>query len=209
MAEGLRIAAAVQVRLQEIIEGRPQPVQFLSSVTALASLAGFLLFYIISLPFVKCRFMAACTAKQAISYIRDRLHPVAAIDAVRAAKLVAALDGDDFNERKQAVTELRQLGELAMPALREPSDKGRYAPILRRVLEKMESQYPTSDQVHECRVLTVLGRIGGEEARKLLTELADGAPEAILTRQAKATLENLPDAAPTAPASSAGHRSVP
>src|SRR5262249_26457891 len=64
--------------------------------------------------------------------------------------------------------------------------------VVRGILEKLEVQYPTAEQVRALYALQVLERIGNEEARRLLSELAEGAPEAILTRQAKAILGRSP-----------------
>ena len=51
--------------------------------------------------------------------------------------------------------------------------------------------YPTVEQLQALRALEVLERAGTDEARRLLSELAQGASESLLTRQARAALERL------------------
>lgn len=134
---------------------------------------------------------------QALPVLRQRLKPVPAVDSPRIARLVADLEKDDFNERKKAAAELRQLGDLALPALRQ-ANEARHGDIQRRILEKMESQYPTRDQLPALRALEALEQMGAATASPLLADLAKGAPESVLTRQAKAVLERLPKARGTA-----------
>jgi hypothetical protein len=110
--------------------------------------------------------------------------------------LAAALNSEDFNERKKAIIELRKLGELALSVLRQKATGEGYNPISQRIILKMEGQYPTSEQLQACRGVEALRQMSGDDSRRLLVDLADGATEAILTRQAKAALERR--AAPTA-----------
>jgi hypothetical protein len=137
----------------------------------------------------------AAAPEQAAPFLKERLHPVAKIDAARAAKLAAALNSEGFNERKKAIIELRKLGELALPVLRQGTARG-FNAASRRIMQKMESQYPTAEQLQACRAVDALEEMSGDDSRRLLVDLAGGAPEAILTRQAKAALERR--AAPTA-----------
>jgi hypothetical protein len=50
---------------------------------------------------------------------------------------------------------------------------------------------PSGDRLGELRAVEVLERIGTREAEHLLKKLAKGAPEARLTREAKASLQRL------------------
>src|SRR5262249_8884522 len=62
------------------------------------------------------------SSSQAASFLGDRLQPVAALPAERQRQLdrwLRDLDDDRFAVREQAVVELEQQGESAMPALRQ------------------------------------------------------------------------------------------
>jgi WD40 repeat protein len=144
----------------------------------------------------------AAVPEQSLPFLRERLQPVPLVDSQRITNLVAALDKEEYNERKRAATELHQLGELALPALREAERNSR-GEISRRILDKMERQFPTPEQIQAVRALEVLELAGTREAGKLLGELAKGAPAALLTRQAAAALERTAEAAP--PAKAANH----
>jgi hypothetical protein len=124
----------------------------------------------------------------ALPFLRERLKPVPAVDAQRITQLVADLGKNDFNERKRAAVELRKLGDLAVPALRQATEKG-FDEITRRMLETLESQYPSREQVQALHALQAVERMGTDEARRLLGELAKGASESLLTQQAQGALD--------------------
>ncbi len=56
---------------------------------------------------------------QAVSLLKERLHPAAAIDGRRIDRLLADLDSDAFSVRQQAVRELRALGDGVESAARK------------------------------------------------------------------------------------------
>ena len=64
-----------------------------------------------------------------------------------------------------------------------------------RLLDSFGGKVVSADVVRRERALEVLEHMGGAEARELLEELAKGAPEAALTREAKAALARLRPAA--------------
>ena len=59
------------------------------------------------------------------------------------------------------------------------------------LLEESKGTVLTGEWLRSERALEVLERIGDREAKRLLQELATGAPEAWLTREAQATLARL------------------
>ncbi|HTU91212.1 MAG TPA: WD40 repeat domain-containing protein, partial [Gemmataceae bacterium] len=138
----------------------------------------------------------AADPERSIAYLRQRLHPVAAVEEKRLTRLIADLDSDRFDVREKATAELGELGEAALHAMRKTLD-GRPALETRRRLEQLienqvrERWSPSAEWLRIGRALEVLEHIGSPEARQVLQALAEGAPGAMLTREAKAALERL------------------
>jgi RNA polymerase sigma factor (sigma-70 family) len=129
----------------------------------------------------------------ATALLRDRLRPMARPEPGQVARLIAALDADDFTERRRAGRELATLAELAVPALRQVLARGPSAEA-RRQLEALVDGLggpPTEERLQGLRAVEVLEQIGSPEARAVLETLSGGAPEARLTQEAKASLERL------------------
>jgi hypothetical protein len=124
----------------------------------------------------------------------ERLKPATAADAKRIDQLIAQLDDDDFMAREKATEELAKAGAQAEAALRKAGEDAPSAEVTRRVaelLKKIGGGAASGEGLREARALEVLEGIDTPEARKVLEELARGAPEAALTREAKASLERL------------------
>ncbi len=128
-----------------------------------------------------------------VPFLQRRLRPVE-VDAARIAKLLAALDGDDFAEREAASRELAKLGELAGPAERKDL-AANPSPEARRRLEQLarglDKPVEAAEEARALRCVEVLEHVGSADARKLLGELGQGAEGARVTREAKAALERL------------------
>jgi hypothetical protein len=125
----------------------------------------------------------------AVAFFRQRLAPVPKGDTERIDKLVADLQKDDYNARKKAMVELRKIGAIALPALRQAAERDNDG-IVRRLLFEMESQSSAArDEVRALHALTVLEHLNTDDARKLLDELSKGAPAATFTVEAKAALD--------------------
>jgi hypothetical protein len=133
-------------------------------------------------------------AAQALPLLREHLHPVRGGDPRRIAQLIADLDSDDFSVRDLATQELKKLGEPARPALRTAL-KGKPSLELRRrvqgLLDEMDNTTPPAESLRGLRAVAVLEYVASAETRQLLGALADGAPEARLTRDAKAASTRL------------------
>jgi RNA polymerase sigma factor (sigma-70 family) len=128
---------------------------------------------------------------QAVSYFQAHLQPAAAVDTKRIAQLIADLDSEQFEVREQATKALRAFGDVAEPALRKAA-AGQPSPEVRRRVETLLKQLDSSQSpslLRSVRAVEVLEHIATPEARQLLGKLAGGAPEARLTREAKAALE--------------------
>jgi WD40 repeat protein len=132
--------------------------------------------------------------EQFVSFARDRLKPVVPADAQRIARLVADLDAADFTVREKASAELEKMGDLAADALHKVLE-GKPAleqqQRVERLLEKIDSQQLSSENIRTVRALEVLEMIGTPEAREVLAVLGQGAPRARLTREAQATMARL------------------
>jgi hypothetical protein len=137
----------------------------------------------------------ATAPAEAVPWLRDHLRPVpaVAVDAKRLDRLLAELDSDDFAVRGRATREIEAFGELAQPALERVLAGTPSAEVRARVEELAERCAParSPERLRGLRAIEVLEQVGTAEARAVLVALAKGAPEARLTREAKAALERL------------------
>jgi RNA polymerase sigma factor (sigma-70 family) len=130
---------------------------------------------------------------QAVPLLRDRVRRATALAADELRSLVQDLDSPRFPRRAEASRRLAELGEDAEPALRraladKPSAEARQR--LERILANPRA-IPTPEALRSLRALQILEAIGDEPARRLLGTLAAGAPDARLTREARAAVERL------------------
>jgi hypothetical protein len=112
----------------------------------------------------------------------------------RLAQLLANLDSDEFATREQATKEMEALGDTAEPALRTALEKSPSAEARRRIdrlLARLPTRTPTGESLLGLRAVELLEHIDTLEARQFLRRLAARAPDARLTREAKAALERV------------------
>jgi hypothetical protein len=131
---------------------------------------------------------------QTVTYFSKRLKAVPIGDKARLARLIAELDSEQFPARQKARKELQQLGEQAESALREALQGKLSLEARKRVEELLDKVKPLADSpegLRSLRAMEVLEHIGTSEAREVLQTLANGASQARLTREAKASLERL------------------
>ncbi len=138
----------------------------------------------------------ASDPSHSLPYLRQRLHPVAAVEEKRLVRLIADLDSDRFDLRDKATVELEKIGEAALHAMQKALDSQPALETRRRLEQMIEKQErergaPSGERLRIGRALEVLEHIGSTEARQVLQTLATGAPGAFLTREAKAALERL------------------
>jgi hypothetical protein len=130
----------------------------------------------------------------AVALLQRQIQIVPQPEKKQLHQLIADLDSETFAVREKAHKELQRLGTAAWPALREAMEK-EPSPEFRRRAEKLldpSIEFSSSpDELRQERALHVLERIGSPESRSVLKKLATGAPEARLTREAKAALERL------------------
>lgn len=142
----------------------------------------------------RARGLLAAAPEEALALLKKHLHPVKPADPQRLSRLLADLDSDEFAVREKAQAELEQLRELAEPALRKALANKPTLEVRRRalaVLDQLREPITRPESLRTRRAVAVLEDIGTAAARRLLEDLAKGAPEARLTREAKAALQRL------------------
>jgi RNA polymerase sigma factor (sigma-70 family) len=137
---------------------------------------------------------------RAVPLLREHLRPTTPPPADVVRPLLDELDSDRFEVRTAAEERLRELGEGAVPALREAL-KGNPSAQRRRRVEAVLEALDTSgllagEPLRGARAVQVLERIGSPEARQALERLAGGVASARLTWEAKAALDRRPPPAP-------------
>jgi hypothetical protein len=131
---------------------------------------------------------------QAVPLLGERLRPIKVINPDRLTSLIKSLASDEFREREEANRALTSLGEEAEPGLRKAL-RGDLPFEARRRVERILSSLSGGERAGERRrterALEVLERIGDSNAQKLLRGLSEGAAEAWLTEEARASLRRL------------------
>jgi dipeptidyl aminopeptidase/acylaminoacyl peptidase len=134
--------------------------------------------------------------EDALAFLDGRLKPPAPPDAKQLARLIAALDSDEFAAREQASRELEKIGAAAVPALRRASAGQPSAEQRRRVealLAKLLPPGPPPETLRMLRMVETLEQIGGDEARRVLRGLTAEEWGELVTREARAALRRLPE----------------
>jgi RNA polymerase sigma factor (sigma-70 family) len=135
----------------------------------------------------------AAAPEQVLPLLRNVLRPIPALDATAVARLIKQLDDDDFEMREKASAELEKLAGPAEAELRKALERTPSAEVRERLKRVLDTQGhgPSLERLHQERALELLEITGTSEARKLLAELAKGAPQAWLTREAQLALDRL------------------
>jgi hypothetical protein len=139
--------------------------------------------------------LLAAVPKQAIPLLKSKLRPApATANRQQITRLIADLDSEEFAVRQKAMGALRQLGERVEPALREALQSKLSLEARKRIEElrkDIRASAASPENLRNLRAVEVLEHIGTPDARQMLKTLANGATEARLTREAKASLERL------------------
>lgn len=136
----------------------------------------------------------AGASQQVVPLVQQHVKPVPPVEPERLAQLLANLDHNNFATRQRASQELERLGELAGPELEKLAKSKPPLEVQHRVerlLEKLSTPISSPEALRALRSVEVLERAGTEDARKVLMELAKGAPGAQLTEDAKSALVRL------------------
>ncbi|MFO0880137.1 MAG: hypothetical protein U0840_22545 [Gemmataceae bacterium] len=128
-----------------------------------------------------------------IERLRKEIKPIPKLEEGMLTRLIGELDSNEATVRDTATKKLEELEDLAGPALRA-AQKNPSAEVRRRVgrlLERLERTQLNGNEARALRVIEGLELSGSAAARKLLEELAAGAPEARITREATAAANRL------------------
>jgi RNA polymerase sigma factor (sigma-70 family) len=139
-----------------------------------------------------CELSAA--PKEALPLIEEQIKPALPLDKKRVEELLASLESEQFKTRQQASAALLKIGERVVPAIdkvlagKPPLEVKQRLQALRQQLSGLALQ---GERLRAYRAVEVLERIGTQEARQVLQVLAEGAPDALVTGAAQATLNRL------------------
>jgi RNA polymerase sigma factor (sigma-70 family) len=129
-----------------------------------------------------------------VGFLKERIQKAEAADPQRLAKLIVGLNADAFAVREKSSAELAQLGEAALPALRNALNQTSTAEQrdrLEKLVGPLEKSELFGERLRQARALEVLEHITTAEARQLLAQWATGLAEARLTQEAKAALQRM------------------
>ncbi|MBI3821881.1 MAG: WD40 repeat domain-containing protein [Planctomycetes bacterium] len=130
---------------------------------------------------------------QAVRLTAERLRPAPPVDVEQIARLIKDLDSADFKTRQQASAAIEKL-ETADMALRHALASNPPLEVRRRlelVLEKVELAPLPPARLRSHRAITALQWIDSPAARQTLEKLAEGAPQARQTQEARDALKHL------------------
>lgn len=131
----------------------------------------------------------------AVALVRRELKPApAAPTDAELDRTFADLDSKVFATREKASRRLAEWGEWAVPGVRKRFVKTASAEVRRRAqefLDRFDTPKPSPDRLRQLRAVELLEGIATPAARDVLSELAKGAAEAPLSREAAAALERL------------------
>jgi WD40 repeat protein len=126
-----------------------------------------------------------------IPYLKKQIQPVTEEDMAKIRRAIRDLDSDEFRIRDRAFKDLADLGYAAQAPLRAVLDKQPSAESRNRVeqlLAKVTGPPAAGESLRTARALSVLESKRSAAANELLRELANGAPDAWLTQEAKSAL---------------------
>ncbi len=137
----------------------------------------------------------AAAPDRAMALLRRELKPAPAnpTDA-ELDRLFADLDSDDFTTREKASSRLAEFAESAVPGVRKRLARTESEEVRKRAGDFLDKFDPTTlkpERLRRMRAVELLEGIATPAARDVLAELAKGAAEAPLTREAAAALERL------------------
>ena len=128
------------------------------------------------------------------AFLKQKIVPALPNDQRQTQQWIADLESKNFETRAKAMDGLRKLGDLAEPVLAKGLASNPPLEAKRRMqelLDEIRRPVTTPDKLQTLRAIEVLEHIGSPNAKEVLRTLAAGAPEARVTREAKASLDRL------------------
>jgi WD40 repeat protein len=129
-----------------------------------------------------------------VPFLAARVRPVPVPDPVRVRRLLADLDSDTLLVREKAMAELESLERAAVPMLRAALEACLSAEArkqIQKLLDASEGVSRPPARLRALRAVRCLELIGAPEAIRVLQDIAKGAPAALLTQEARASLKRL------------------
>jgi hypothetical protein len=137
----------------------------------------------------RCFFAAG---DRGIAFLKSKISAVSAPDAKYIKDLITVLGADDFLMRESATAELKKLGRIAGPVLQEAIKTSKSPEAIGRMKDLLgawDRAKPTPDELRVIRVMETVEWMGTPNAIKLLEVWAGGADGALLTTEARASLD--------------------
>jgi hypothetical protein len=133
----------------------------------------------------------AAVPKRTLPLLREHLKPVPMPDLKRIRQLIKELDSDAFTERQKAVAELEKCADASASLLRQTIEDKPSLEIRRRLQQILDGLERVPETLRAVRAVEVLELIATPEAVRSIDELAKGAADARLTREAVAARNRL------------------
>jgi WD40 repeat protein len=125
----------------------------------------------------------------ATAVLRERLRPAVGFPPDKFKRLLATLDADEFDAREAASRQLAESEEPLEAALHAALDGDLTAEQRSRIVGVLKAAAgPSAETLRGLRAVRVLAWAGTPAAKEVLEKLADGGPNAALTREARSAL---------------------
>jgi WD40 repeat protein len=121
--------------------------------------------------------------------LRERLRPAVGFPRNKFKRLLAALDADNFEDREAAARQLAESVELLEAPLRAALEGNPTAEQRSRIVGILKAAtVPSAKALRGLRAVRALAWTGTPAAKEVLEKVADGAPDAALTCEARSAL---------------------
>jgi hypothetical protein len=133
----------------------------------------------------------AASPEHSVPYLAGVLRPAGRLDTTAVRRRIADLGSEEFAVREAAAKELAAWGEGVEFELERALKDNTDAEVARRIPKLLTAlrNAPPPDRLRELRAVWALELSGTPAVGRVLTELSKGAPDARLTREAKAALD--------------------